>query len=379
MPTFILALIAVLLSGAPARADDFCSAFPRLESLAAQRCANFDQFPDSEVKAARNGCVAFYETVRKSAKSFCAFSKAVDQLDAQNRAAPAQAEARTHMFYQRWATQLAAGPRRDLELALIRYQDKLAKLNDFGLGLLREEATSCGRQGSAPSPAYLGLALTAGYEAAHTHRWLSDIFVGLAVAMQKQADLRPQLQDRPEGQPGPAPTPRAPEGPEQTHAAEPAVKGLISEAISQILQLHGLQGLGVDLVDKLLIAQKMDVLDLIVIASKAIVITAGGTSAGPTVGISLGIAMAINGAIDYLEFAIRSVHGSFERLANARMEEVLNFHQCKLRRNSSLSSDALARALHQWRRDGICGAPCANPGLFGVCRGSLVFSADRCE
>lgn len=383
MRPVILAFTLLLLASAPARAGGFCEALPRLEALAAARCGNFGQFADPEVKAARAGCLDFHDSIKQSATALCALDRALDRLEADNEARPELAEARTMRFLRQWQVKLAGGPRRSLEIAYASYKNVLEDLNEFGLGLLRQEATSCGRQGSAPSPAYIGLALAAGFEGAHTHAWATKVFDGLALALSRQAqknlELRRRLTDVPEAAPGTPPEPMAGEAPEQAHPAEPGIKGLITEAISQILKLEGLQGLGIDLVEKLFITQKMDVLDLVVLATKAIVITAGGASAGPTVGISLGIALAINGAIDYLEYGIRSVHVSFEQLAHARMEEVLLFHKCQLRRNRALLSDQLARSYHDWRRDGLCGAPCAERGLFGLCRPSVVFTAERCE
>ena len=37
------------------------------------------------------------------------------------------------------------------------------------------------------------------------------------------------------------------------------------------------------------------------------------------------------------------------------------------------------RVLADHERDGLCGAPCAQRGTAGICRPSLVFTADRCE
>lgn len=378
-------LVALLLSlvslSSTARAEgDFCRAVPRLEALGQTRCANFDQFSDPEVRDAQRGCIAYYDTVKKAAATLCELGSEVDALDAGNRGLPAvQVRVRNLNFYRTWSFRLLGGPRRDLEIAFANYKKVISGVNAFGLELLREEASTCGRPGSAPSPAYIGLALSAGYEAAHVHKFMGEIFSGLGMAMSKQAQVRDALRARDPGEAGPAPEPKAPEAEHEESAATPAVKVILGEAIQHVLHQHGLQGLGIHLADKLLVSQKLDALDLVVLATKALVITAGGMSAGPTVGISLGIGLAINGAIDYLEFAIRSVQGSFERLANARMDELLTFHRCQVAKNRHLGSAELSLAYHSHRRDGLCGASCADVGLFGMCRPSVVFTADRCE
>jgi hypothetical protein len=371
--------LSVSFSSAAFAQGDFCQATPRLEQLSSQRCANFDSFSDSAAKTARNSCIAFYETVKQSAGAFCSLSRALDELEVQNRASPQQARVRSAAFMRQWHTQLVGGPRRNLEIALKKYQDSLKSLNEYGLSLLREEATSCGKPASAPAPAYLGLALSAGYDGAHTHQWLSDIFNGISQAMGPQGGLRQRLEasQAPHSQ-GTGSVSLARSG-DSSHVFEPALKGLLTEALSQILRLHGLQSLGLDIAEKLLIAKKMDVLDLVVLASKAIVTLSGGASAGPTVGSSLGIALVLNGAIDYLESGIRGVAQSFENVAHARMEEVLRFYQCKIRREPGIRSDRLAFSYHHWRQDGICGAPCAQRGNFGMCRPSVLFHADRCQ
>ncbi|HEY8278675.1 MAG TPA: hypothetical protein VIH99_03580 [Bdellovibrionota bacterium] len=391
-----IASVSIRTPQAAAAEGDMCAALPKLENISAERCRNFEQFREREVTRAKGACEKYYNSVKEAAESLCEYSKDADRFDLEmskvmreagadkkkRRSARSEVSVRTAVFHRRWGTQFAAGSRRTLEFAHEDYKKALTRLNDFGLEQLRKEATECGAGDSPASPAYIGLALTAGYEAAHTHKYMTDIFNALVLAMNKEAERSQRLADGVDA-PGPAPgrpgDTHLPEREEISNPAEPGVKAVIMEALAHVLKLHGLSSLGLGLAEKLLISKKMDTLDLIVLSVKAMVITAGGTSAGPTVGISLGIALAINGAIDYLEYGIRYFASTFEKLNHARMEEVLAYYGCKLRKKQELRSGELARSFHNHRQDGICGADCAEPGLFGVCRPSLLFPADRCD
>jgi len=405
MPFLIIYFASILISlgfvfPLTARASSggsMCEALPKIKDLSERRCQNFTQFKDKEVVKAKAACVQFYEGVKKSAESLCEYSQDAQKFDEESAdlveaAGDDQLKlteirrrviGRSVSFHRKWSSHFASGARRNLEGANDRYKKALVKLNDFGLEMLRQEATACGKPNSAPSPAYIGLALTAAYESAYTHKYMTEIFNSLAVSMTEQAEKDQSVSGGVDGLnniPGGKNKPRLPRGEEPAHnPMEPGIKVMIMEAISHILKLHGLSSLGVDLADKLLITKRLDTLDLVLLSVKAMVITAGGTSAGPTVGISIGIALSVNGAIDYLEYGIRFLSDSFEKLANSRMDEFLMYYDCKVRKNQALGSSELAKSYHQHRRDGLCGAQCAQMGNFGICRPSLVFHADQCQ
>lgn len=372
---------------------DMCEVIPKIENLAEKRCVNFTQFSEEEVNKAKEGCLRFYESVKSAVSSICEYSKETEAVDAESkralqhagqepgklRKAHAEIFARTIALGRRWSRQFDDVIRIKLNGANDDYKNSLSALNEFGLELLKKEASACGGENSSASPAYIGLALTAGYEGAYTHKFVTDVFMSMANAMDREI-ARSEAGERsidevPKNAPAPKNSPRE----EEPGNSEPAIKLIISEAISHALKLEGLSSLGIDLADKLLIQKKMDTLDLVVLSIKAMIIAAGGGSAGPTVGASLGIALSINLAIDYLDHGIRKTAGSFERVTHSRMDELLLYHSCKARKKSVLSSTELARSYHEFRKDGVCGAKCEERGMFGVCRPSLVFTIDRCD
>lgn len=393
---FILPVVLILSSLPASAADEFsgtCESTEKLEKLAEQRCENFDKLPGKGVKDAKEHCEAFYNSIQKAAGSLCTYGKEAEKFEAENKSLLASAgedkdklyQARrqilhkSHFFHFQWGNRLAYKDRRDIELAFLAYQDSLKELNEVGLGIMEKEATSCGVEGSQASLAFVGLALSAGFEGANAHKLIVDIFSALAKGMRDQAERDEKLAALLDSPKGRAPEFELPKGEAHEGFGEVGAKTLITEAITQILHLHGLKSLGLDLVDKLLITKRLDKLDMVVLAVKAMIAVMGGGASSMSVGASIGLALLINGGIDYLDHSIRYFHKSLEDLKLARMDEIVMFYSCNARKGTVLDSSELAKRLHYHRQDGICGANCANPGSFGLCRGSLIFSADRCQ
>jgi|GEM_PF-5785799 len=370
-----------------------CESRVKLEKLAEKRCENFDKLPGKVVKDTQERCQAFFVSIQKASASLCDYGKESEKIDAENKdllasagndkdrlyRARRQILHKAHFFHLQWGNRLAFKDRRDIELAFLAYQDSLKELNEFGLGILEKEATGCGVEGSQASLAFVGLALSAGFEGVNAHKLIVDVFGGLAKGMRDQAERDQKLLALLDSPNGRAPEFEVPKGEAHEGLGEVGAKTLITEAITQILHLHGLKSLGLDLVDKLLISKRLDKLDMVVLAIKATIAVMGGGASSMSVGASIGLALLINGGIDYLDHSIRYFQKALEDLKLARMEEVVTFYSCNARKGTVLESGELARRLHNHRQDGICGANCVNPGNFGLCRGSLVFSADRCN